>query len=164
LPTPEDQKKALQLDAKDKPKTLDQTDAYVDIPTCLIFDKLYEQFPDAKYINITRPEQDWVASMIKMRNHYVNFYGNDRDPYIFEEAYCNFYENTGKKRIQDLTEEELISIRSKHLEKVNRFFKDKTNYLEVELSDPQMGQKIMNFIGVEINSNFPNDDGFRPTA
>lgn len=26
LPTPEDQKKALQLDAKDKPKTLDQTD------------------------------------------------------------------------------------------------------------------------------------------
>jgi hypothetical protein len=145
-------------------ETLDQTDAHVDIPTCLIFDKLYEQFPDAKYINITRPEQDWVASMIKMRNHYVNFYGNDRDPYIFEEAYCNFYENTGKKRIQDLTEEELISIRSKHLEKVNEFFKDKANYLEVELSDPQMGQKIMNFIGVEINSNFPNDDGFRPTA
>ncbi|MFH3574701.1 insulinase family protein, partial [Acinetobacter baumannii] len=26
LPTPEDQKKALQLDPKDKPKTLDQTD------------------------------------------------------------------------------------------------------------------------------------------
>lgn len=145
-------------------ESLDPTDAHVDIPTCLIFDKLYELFPDAKFINVTRPQDEWVASMIKMRNHYVDFYGNDRDPYIFEEAYCNFYENTGKKRIQDLTEEELITIRTKHLEKVKSFFEGKENYLEVELSDPDMGEKIMNFIGISLKSSFPNDDGFRLTT
>jgi uncharacterized protein YjgD (DUF1641 family) len=58
-------------------KTLEPTDAHVDFPTCLIFDKLYELFPDAKFINITRPESEWVSSMTKMKNHYIKFYGND---------------------------------------------------------------------------------------
>jgi hypothetical protein len=144
-------------------KTLKPTDAHVDFPTCLIFDKIYELFPDAKFINITRPESEWVSSMTKMKNHYIKFYGNDRDPYMFEEAYCNIYGYTGKKRIQDLTEEELIFIRTQHLNKINKFFKDKSNYLEVELSDPQISEKILNFIDIELESNFPNADGFRVT-
>ena len=32
--------------------SLPETDVYSDIPNCLIFDKLYERFPEAKYINI----------------------------------------------------------------------------------------------------------------
>jgi hypothetical protein len=142
-------------------KSLEPTDAHVDIPTCFVFDKLYDMYPDAKFINITRPESDWVASMIKMKNHYVDFYGSDRDPYIFEEAYCNFYSQTGKKRIQDLTEEELSFIRSEHLNKINTFFKGKDNYLEVELSDANIGKKIADFVGYELKFNFPNDDAFR---
>ena len=43
LPTPEDQKKALQLDAKDKPKTLDQTDVKA------------EPLKDRKFINKKLP-------------------------------------------------------------------------------------------------------------
>ncbi len=137
--------------------TLPYSDAHVDIPTCLVFDRLYKRFTDAKYINITRPAEDWVASMKKMRN----FMGHDHDPYIFEEAYCNFYGYTGKRKIQDLDEDELLFIREKHLDKISNFFQDKDNYLEVELYDPEIGNKIKEFIGATEDIPFPNHDGFR---
>lgn len=137
--------------------SLPETDVYVDIPTCLIFDRLYERFPDAKFINITRSESDWVASMRRMlkRLDYVN------DPFIFEEAYCNFYSNTGKKIIKDLTDSELIFIREKHLSKINDLFKDKDNYLEVSLNDPDIGNKIREFVGGKVDVPFPSSDAFR---
>ncbi len=140
--------------------SLPETDAYIDIPTCLIFDKMYDKFPDAKFINITRPSEQWIASMKKMNK----MMGHDHDPYIFEEAYCNFYLKTEKKKIQDLSEEELLIIRSNHLDKIDQFFKDKKNYLEVELSDPEIGNKIRLFIEGDKDIPFPNYDGFRSTA
>jgi hypothetical protein len=143
--------------------SLPYSEAHVDIPTCLVFDRLYSMFPDAKYINITRPAKNWVDSMIKMKNHYTDRMGPDRDPFPFEEAYCNMYIKTGKNKIQDLTEDELYDIRQKHLEKVNAFFKGKENYLEVELSDPEIGNKIREFIGGKENIPFPNNDAFRNT-
>jgi hypothetical protein len=142
-------------------KSLPYSDAHVDMPTCLVFDSLHEMFPDAKYINITRPAEDWVASMIKMKNHYIDRMGISRDPFPFEEAYCNMYIKTGKNKIQDLDEDELYAIRQKHLDKVKDFFKDKDNYLEVELSDPEIGKKIKEFIGGTEDIPFPNNDGFR---
>jgi hypothetical protein len=137
--------------------TLPYADAHVDIPTCLIFDRLYKRFPDAKFINITRPAEDWVASMIKMRR----LMGHEHEPYIFEEAYCNFYAKTGKTKIQDLDEQELLAIREAHLDKINYFFKDKDNYLEVELTDPDISGKIARFIGKNPNIPFPSKDTFR---
>jgi hypothetical protein len=137
--------------------SLVETDAHVDIPTSLVFDRMYEKFPDAKFINITRPAEDWLASMQKMNR----LMGHDHDPYIFEEAYCNFYFKTGKKKIQDLTEDELLAIREAHLNKINEFFKDKENYLEVELSDPEISSKLKLFIDGNSDALFPNYDGFR---
>jgi len=137
--------------------SLPETDVHVDIPTCLIFDRLYERFPDAKFINITRSEADWVASMRRMlkRLDYVN------DPFIFEEAYCNFYSNTGKKIIKDLTDSELMFIRNKHLNKINDLFAGKDNYLEVSLDDPKIGEKIRMFVGGKVEVPFPSSDAFR---
>lgn len=131
--------------------SLPDTDAHVDIPTCLVFDRVFEKYPDARYINITRPEQEWVASMQKISS----LLAHDHDPYIFEEAYCNFYANTGKTKIQDLTAEELKLIRNTHLNRIDSFFKDKDNYLEVELSDPDIGNKIRKFINSDIEIEFP---------
>jgi hypothetical protein len=131
------------------------------MPTCLVFDSIYEMFPDAKYINITRPANEWVSSMMKMKKHYMDRMGSDRDPFPFEEAYCNMYIKTGKTKIQDLTEYELYQIRQMHLDKIDAFFKGKENYLEVELSDPEIGKKIKEFIGAEKDIPFPNKDGFR---
>lgn len=138
-------------------ESLPYADAHIDIPTCLVFDKVYDKFPDAKFINITRPADDWLASMQKMNR----LMGHDHDPYIFEEAYCNFYIKTDKKKIQDLNAEEFLAIREKHLEKISEFFKDKTNYLEVELYDPSIGAKIKEFIGLDLDIDFPDYDGFR---
>lgn len=138
--------------------SLPETDVHIDIPTCLIFDRLYKRFPDAKFINITRPEMEWVKSMQKINR----LLGHDNDQYIFEEAYCNFYFKTGKKKIQELTEDELLLIRKIHLEKINEFFKDKDNYLEVELNDPEISIKISKFIDGKDDVEFPNKDKFRP--
>lgn len=137
--------------------SLPDTDAHIDIPTCLVFDKVFEKYPYAKYIHITRPEAEWVASMQKISR----LLAHDHDPYIFEEAYCNFYANTGKTKIQDLTEEELIFIRTKHLERIADFFKDKNNYLEVELSDPDIGEKIRAFVKGNFQLPFPSKDEMR---
>ena len=137
--------------------TIPYADVHVDIPTCLIFDRLYKRFPDAKFINITRPADDWVSSMQKMSR----IMGHEHDPYIFEEAYCNFYIKTGKQKIQDLDREELLAIRSSHLEKINDFFKDKPGYLEVELTDPDISNKIATFINGKLDIPFPSRDTFR---
>ena len=134
--------------------SLRSTDAYIDIPTCLVFDKMYEKFPDAKFINITRPVDKWVASMKKVQNKLAH----SGDPYLFEEAYCNFYAETGKTKIQDLTEEELRFIWSKHTEKIQNFFNNKINYLEVDLEDPEIGQKIRTFVNGLSESPFPWKD------
>lgn len=133
--------------------SLPDTDVHTDIPSCLVFDKVFEMYPEAKYIHVTRPEDEWVASMQKI----ARLLGHDHDPFIFEEAYCNFYANTGKTKIQDLSEEELIFIRNSHINKINEFFKDKdqNNYLEVELSDPDLAAKIKAFVGTDVDVPFP---------
>jgi len=137
--------------------TLPETDVHSDIPTCLIFDKLYERFPEAKYINITRPSEEWVLSMQKIGRKLAH----SHDSYIFEEAYCNFYLNTKKTKIQDLTENELLTIREIHLNKINAFFKEKENYLEVELTDPEISSKICKFINISSDIGFPSKDIFK---
>ena len=48
-----------------------------------------------------------------------------------------------------------------HLNKINAFFKDKENYLEVELSDPEIGSKICKFINISSDVEFPSEDSFR---
>jgi hypothetical protein len=137
--------------------SIPDTDAHVDIPTCLIFDKMHEKFPDAKFINITRTPESWVSSMLKMKN----MMGHSGDPYAFEEAYCKFYIDTEKTKIQDLTEEELLLIREKHLQRVSDFFDGKANYLEVDLLDAEISEKIKLFLGLNKDISFPNEDGFR---
>jgi len=130
------------------------TDAYIDIPTCFVFDVMYDTFPDAKFINIVRPIDDWLASMEKINR----MHAHEGEPYAFEETYCNFYENTGKKKIQDLTKDELRFIGMYHLTKVRDFFKDKDNYLEVSLHDPEIAIKIKEFVGGTLDIEFPWED------
>lgn len=134
--------------------SLPETDAYTDIPTCLVFDVMYDRFPGAKFINITRPIDDWILSMEKVNK----LLAHDGDPYPFEEAYCNFYHHTGKKKIQDLTTDELRFIGNYHLTKSRDFFKDKDDYLEVELYDPDIADKIKEFIGGTLDVDFPWTD------
>ena len=75
---------------------------------------------------------------------------------VTKQAYLN-----SNKVIQDLTENELLTIREMHLNKINAFFKDKENYLEVELSDPEISSKICNFINISSDVEFPSEDSFR---
>lgn len=132
-------------------ESIPETDAYIDIPNCFIFEELYYKYPDAKFINITRPKNDWIASMKRINNAM----GHDGDPYIFEEAYCNMYQKTDKKKIQDLTEEELGFIYDKHLDKVRSFFTDKANsYLELEINDIEINKKINIFINKDSDHEF----------
>lgn len=134
--------------------SIPDTDAHIDIPTCLVFDVMYDRFPDAKFINIIRPIDDWIASMEKINR----LLAHEGDPYIFEEVYCNFYQNTGKKKIQDLTTDELRFIGNYHLTKARDFFKDKENYLEVSLYDPDLATKIKDFVGGTEDIEFPWKD------
>jgi hypothetical protein len=131
--------------------SIPETDAYIDIPTCFAFEAMYERFPDAKFINIVRPIDDWIISMQKINR----ILAHDGPPSIFEKAYCNFYQKTGKNRIQDLTADELKFIATAHLTKIKEFFQDKDNYLEVSLNDKDIAKKIIKFIGVGIESEFP---------
>ncbi len=136
-------------------ESLPKTDAYLDIPNCFIFEELYAKYPDAKFINITRTQDKWVTSMKRIqeaRSH-------DGDPYIFEEAYCNIYANTGKTKIQDLTDAELRVIYDRHLLKVRTFFDGKKdNYLELNIDDMDLAEKIRNFINGTSSPLFPQFD------
>lgn len=136
-------------------ETLPKTDAYLDIPHSLIFEYLYDKYPNAKFVNITRTQDNWVASMKRIQDAR----SHEGDPYIFEEAYCNIYAATGKKKIQDLTEAELRVIYDRHLEKARTFFDGKKNsYLEVNIDDMYLPHKIRLFINGKADPVFPQFD------
>lgn len=136
-------------------ESLPKTDAYLDIPNCFIFEELYAKYPGAKFINITRTQDKWVNSMKKIQESRRH----DGDPYIFEEAFCNIYATTGKKKIQDLTEAELRVIYDRHLLKVRTFFDGKKNsYLELNIDDMLLAEKIRTFINGNASPLFPQFD------
>lgn len=124
-------------------------DAIVDFPFSFTYQRAYEKDNDTKFIYIKKDIDSWVQSF---KNSQVSF--SHEKPFIFEEFFCNFYEQTGKTKMQDLTEEELRTIYNMHYSAVTSFFADKPNFLLVELDDPEITNKLKQFLSINSDIEF----------
>jgi hypothetical protein len=127
------------------------TEAFTDIPYCFIYEYFFKKYPDAKFIYIKRDVDSWVESMYEI-NKIWSYSG---EGYIFEEAYCNMYKKTNKKRIQDLTKNELRNIWIEHDKAITEFFKNNKNFIEISLDDKEIANKLCSFLTVDFFKSFP---------
>jgi hypothetical protein len=119
-------------------------DALVDMPYCFSYVAAYDSYPDAKFIYVKKDLASWIESSKNAQLHY-----DHETPFIFEEFFCNVYAETGKTKMEDLTEEELTNIYNSHDSAVTDFFEGKENFLQVSATDPEITSKLKTFLSIE---------------
>ena len=119
-------------------------DALVDMPYCFSYVAAYNSDPTTKFIYVKKDLESWLESSKNAQLHY-----DHETPFIFEELFCNIYAETGKTKMEDLTEEELTNIYNSHDSAVTGFFEGKENFLQVSATDPEITSKLKTFLSIE---------------
>ena len=98
-------------------ETLKSWDAVQDMPWPLFYRELYELYPNAKYILTFRDTEKWIVSVVK-------YFASIRIPLhrkIYNVPCAEGYENVYRK------------VYDEHNMMVREFFKDKQNFIEMEM-------------------------------
>lgn len=125
------------------------SDAIIDFPSSFAYAHAYNKDNDTKFIYIRKDIESWVESF---KNSQVSF--AHQEPHIFEKLFCNFYQPTGKTKMEDLTEEEIRAIYNFHDVAVLSFFENNPNFLLVELDDPEITSKLKQFLSIDSDVEF----------
>ncbi|SFN72476.1 hypothetical protein SAMN04487989_10325 [Bizionia echini] len=113
--------------------TLENWDAVQDMPWPLFYQELYELYPDAKFILTIRETDDWFNSVKR-------FFGSIRIPFhqkIYQVPCAEGYENEYKTLFE------------KHNNEVLNFFKNKPNFLVMEMGVNFDYPTLCNFLHIE---------------
>lgn len=129
--------------------TEESYDAIIDIPYCFSYEHAFNKDPETKFIYIKKDIESWIKSF---KNTQVYF--SHTPSRIFEELFCNIYINTGKTKMQDLTEEELRVIYTSHDDAVSLFFENNSNFLNVDLNDSEISNKLKTFLSIDKDVTF----------
>jgi hypothetical protein len=122
----------------------DYFDAIVDIPFCFAYEYLYNKDNSTKFIYIKRDIDSWTQSFKNTQIRYSH-----STPRIFEELFCNFYAETNKTKMQDLTEEEIRNIYVSHDAAIMSFFENKENFIVIDLNDLEISNKLKTFLSID---------------
>jgi hypothetical protein len=117
---------------------IDEYDAFSDMPFCYLYEYLDKTYPESLFIYIVRDDEEWYQSI----NNHSKKYSNMRK-LIY--GYGAAYENKNK----------YISVKKTHSNEVTKYFKDKDNFLKINLHDPIIGEKICNFCKFKKILSFP---------
>ncbi|QIE60633.1 sulfotransferase [Rasiella rasia] len=113
-------------------ETLTQWDAVQDMPWPLFYKELYELFPDAKFILTKRESNAWIKSVVR-------HFGMVRIPLhqkIYDVPKAEGYEDVYVKTYEA------------HNEAVISFFKEKDNFLVMEIGKNFNYKVLCDFIGI----------------
>lgn len=135
----------------------DKYDALTDISYATSYDFFNKKYKDAKFILITRDVESWIKSMRKHTADLEKMFGLFDIHPIVKTVYSQ-YVNLNNKTMRQVTDEDFVNIYSRHTETILNYFKDLNNFIHVDLTDPEIGKKISNFLNVETNSLFPKKD------
>lgn len=131
---------------------LDAHDAVSDVPICAIYEPLSRLYPEAVFIALQRPVEDWIRSV---RRHIQQ---RPLDP--FEHTMYWRYLAAQPKYISDIDDNDLRAMHQTHYEKMTDFFAGSERYLLAELNDVNCGEKICRFLGLP-SRELPNTDYLR---
>lgn len=118
-------------------------DAFIEFPYSFAHEYMYEKDSDTKFIHIDIEKTAWIDKMNSLKDMFSH-----KQAYLFEEFFCNYYLKTDKKMIQQLDDQELEDIYILHNQSIDEFFKDSSNYLKVDINDPEYLEKIIVFLNI----------------
>ena len=121
----------------------DDYDAFVEFPISFCFQHAYEKDSSSKFIYLNMDKLEWIE---KMKDLFLKY--PSPNIYVFEEFFCNHYIKTDKKKMLDLTDNELSQIYDAHLLAVDTFFENNENFLKLEGNDLQFLDKIKDFLNI----------------
>jgi len=115
-------------------------DSISDVPICAIYEQLAAAFPDAAFLSLKRPPEDWLRSI---RRHTE---GRILDPY--EKAQYWRYLPSRPECLDMVEDVELIAIYQQHYSDISKFFANDNRYFEGDLLDKYVGEKISFFLNM----------------
>jgi hypothetical protein len=118
-------------------------DAFIEFPASFIYQYAFEKDNNTKFIFIDISKESWIEKMNDIKPNVQH-----SPEYLFEEFFCNFYTDTGKSNMLDLTDDELATIYDLHVSNINSYFADSPNFIKVDYEDPDLINKINEFLSI----------------
>lgn len=126
---------------------------------------LHEHYPDAKFILTTRDEEDWYKSLIRF--HSKLFADGNRVPtkedlqnatYNYKGFIWEANRAVHKTPLEEIyKKEELIRNYRLHNNSILHYFKDKANFLHIDVSQKNSYKKLAAFLGkTPLHKTFPH--------
>lgn len=122
----------------------ENVDAFIEFPSSFIHQYIFQKNNNTKFIFIDISKEAWIAEM----NHMKQLIHSHIPDYLFEEFFCNFYVQTGKTNMLNLTDAELSSIYDAHVDSVNSNLLNNPNFIKIDYDDPDLINKISNFLNI----------------
>ena len=119
-------------------KLINNYNAFSDMPFCYLYEYLDKQYPNSLFIYIHRDPSDWYKSI-------NNFFKHDSNMRKLIYGYGTASQNKNK----------YLSLYNTHFNEVTEYFKDKKNFIKINLYDPNIGEKICNFCKFKNITSFP---------
>ena len=132
-------------------------EAFSDNPFPVMYEYFDQTYPGSKFILIKRTAESWYNSVLRVTEH-LGLTEKVIDPFV--RAFFEQYLDNVPQVYKDIPYEDYILCYNRHIEAVEKYFKDKDNLLVLDINDSEKGLKISNFL----NKNpidFPNLDFIR---
>ena len=140
-------------------------EAFQDIPSSLpeIYKLAYKEFPNSKFIHTERSSsEEWYNSLIRFHSL---IYTNNKDIPTERDLLSSNYRYRGWSlktkevifnypKVPLYDKKHYISIYDNHNFNIKKFFKNKHNYLNINLSNNNSLELICNFLGYKRNINY----------
>lgn len=116
-----------------------------DLPICVLFRELDQEFPDSKFILTTRPEEDWIESVTSQLESHIEKQG------IIEATTRWAYGS-------DQIDRQLCLQRyMQHRQEVLEYFTNRSDLLVIDIAEGDQWQKLCDFLNLPVpDSPFPH--------
>ena len=116
-------------------------DAASDLPVPVLYRELEARYPQARFLAVRRKPEDWVRSV---RRHL-----GDRPLAPFAKVLYHRYLATHPDRLCDVSDGDLLEMHREHHRAISQHFAGKANFALFDLEEPQLGERICAFLGLE---------------
>lgn len=113
-------------------------DALSDVPICALYESLAARYPDAAFLCLSRPADDWARSV---RRHM-----GTRPLDTYEKIVFWRYLPGRPGSLAEVPDEALLDMHGRHEEGLRSFFAGHPRFRALELYDPQAGEAICDFL------------------
>lgn len=122
-------------------------DSFSDVPFPVLYKQAARDFPDAKYILVTREPNSWLRSV---RSH-IGF----RKFRVYERVqYWHYFPNQ-PSRLSAISTKKLLDLQDVHKEAIESQFALSGNLLTIPLGSAHVGEEICAFLGSTENLELP---------